>query len=187
MTSLLLRVYRCHDKTRRAPHCTPPPPRNHAHIRSPAAHRLPTSPGFDGKPNFAQTFFDDSAATTVFARWFGLPRTPISLPLPDTCTYDRFAAGLGCTLQFTEPISTTRVQIGIDACAASSVPYVSLSCRGPWCTNFMTPCSRDVTVGPGDCGTGGLVCRKPWPGTTDIPGVANSFRGQLINWLTQFG
>ena len=147
----------------------------------------PRPPGFDGRPNFAQTFFDDSAMTTVFSRWFGVPRTPISLPLPDSCTYDGYAAGLGCRLQFSEPISNTRVQIGIDECPASSMPYFSLSCRGPWCTDFMRPCSANPLVGPNDCGNVGLVCRKAWPGTTDVAGQANLMRGQLLNWMTQFG
>ena len=123
----------------------------------------------------------------MFSRWFGIPRTPVSLLLPDTCSYERYAAGLGCTLQFSEPISNTRVQIGVDECPASSMPYLSLSCRGPWCTNFMRPCSTNPGVGAADCGTAGLRCRKPWPGTTDVAGNAQQRRGQLLNWLIEFG
>ena len=65
------------------------------------------------------------------------------------------------------------------------MPYVSLSCRGPWCANFMRPCSLNPQFGAGvgDCGRAGLSCRKPWPGAgTDVP---ISQTGQLFDWLTR--
>ena len=81
-------------------------------LNLPQVCQVHASQAYDGKPNFAQTFFDDSAMSTVWSRWFGLPRIPPYVATPSTCTYATYAAGLGCKLQFSEPISATAVQVG---------------------------------------------------------------------------
>ena len=47
---------------------------------------------FDGKPAFAQTFFDQSAFTTMLPDWFpAIPRMPISLFAQEGCTYEGYS------------------------------------------------------------------------------------------------
>jgi hypothetical protein len=87
-------------------------------------------------------------------------------------------AGNGCRFQFDEPISKTKLQMGIDQCPASSVPYASVSCAGPWCANLMRPCIK-TTSGLSDCGTEGLVCDELLPGVFKTSGT-----DQLLDWFT---
>ena len=91
---------------------------------------------WDALPNFPQTFFDDSAMSTTMARWFGLPRIPIYIPMPETCTYQTYAAGLGCKFNFDEPISASRVQVRashqrryLSACVQKSYIINIMYCR----------------------------------------------------------
>lgn len=69
-------------------------------------------------------------------------------------------------------------QVGIDSCPASSVPYISIACKGPWCVNFMRPCLKAQTVT--DCGIEGLVCRELFPGAPKTVG------DQMLDWLSQW-
>jgi hypothetical protein len=78
------------------------------------------------------------------------------------------------------PPPPTPPQVGLDSCPSSSVPYVSVSCSGPWCANFMRPCSPNLNP-VAECGNRGLICRKPFPGAGNVPG------GQLLQWMTAFG
>ena len=53
-------------------------------------HRAADS--FDGKPAFAQTFFDQSAWTTMLPDWFpAIPRLPINLFAQQGCTYEGYS------------------------------------------------------------------------------------------------
>jgi hypothetical protein len=46
----------------------------------------------DGKPAFAQTFFDQSAWTTMLPGWFpAIPRLPIHLNAQEGCTYEGYS------------------------------------------------------------------------------------------------
>ena len=68
--------------------------------------------------------------------------------------------------------------MGIDECPNSFVPYVSVSCHGPWCINATKPCSKSVA---GDCGGDGLVCRELFPGLIRKQGT-----DQMLDWLVQW-
>lgn len=94
----------------------------------------------DGRPQFAQTFFDQSAFTTTIARMFNWTALPLSVLMPSTCTMESYASG-GCALLLDEPVSGTKLQLGLKECPNSYVPYMSLSCSGPWCSSFMRPCA----------------------------------------------
>ena len=57
-------------------------------------HRAADS--FDGKPAFAQTFFDQSAWTTMLPDWFpAIPRLPINLFAQQGCTYEGYSEWCG--------------------------------------------------------------------------------------------
>lgn len=241
---------------------TPYPPPRSTPSSCPAAR--------DGKPAFAQTFFDDTAMSTFLADIFNITVLPISVYAGDTCTLAGYSecgpppatgddelpvgasASRGLRLTTPEPSSpsasprapaqcparaaassstspsqrrscrcvraqrcalTARTsrqefadtlvarahpnslvspchgpslllsthnppQVGIDECPASSVPYMSVSCKGPWCSNFMRPCGKTVT---NDCGLDGLVCRELFPGL-----IARTNTDQLTDWLMQW-
>jgi hypothetical protein len=65
----------------------------------------------DGLPAFAQTFFDDSAMSTMLARLFGFSVMPITMYSGEQCTYATYRSGNGCRFQFDEPISKTKLQV----------------------------------------------------------------------------
>lgn len=94
----------------------------------------------DGRPYFAQTFFDQSAMTTAISRFFNWSVMPLSVFTPSTCSYESYGSS-GCMLQFDEPVSNTKLQLGVRECPNSYLPYMSLSCSGPWCSSFMRPCA----------------------------------------------
>jgi len=56
------------------------------------------------------------------------------------------------------------------------MPYASVACTGPWCANFMRPCTR---VAVNDCGSEGLVCAELFPGV-----FKTSATDQLLDWLS---
>jgi hypothetical protein len=63
----------------------------HAQDRAPADHllparHLPLPAAKDGRPAFAQTFFDDTAMSTFLADVFNISVLPISVYPGDTCT-----------------------------------------------------------------------------------------------------
>lgn len=124
----------------------------------------------NGKPAFAQSFWDTSAMSTVIADYFNYTRLPLFLNMPSTCTYETYMGGVGCKFIFNEPVSYTNIQVGIDKCPNSYVPYISATCKGPWCSYFARPCLVNS-----DCGTSGLVCRNLE--------AENSKRSTLVNWL----
>jgi len=124
----------------------------------------------NGKPAFAQTFWDTSAMSTVIADYFNFTRLPLFLNMPSTCTYETYMGGVGCKFMFNEPVSYTNIQVGIDTCPNSYVPFISATCKGPWCSSFFRPCLANS-----DCGTSGLVCRN-----LEVEG---SKRSTLQSWL----
>lgn len=65
----------------------------------------------DGLPAFAQTFFDDSAMTTMLARVLGFSVMPITMYSGEHCTYATYRSGNGCRFQFDEPVSKTKFQV----------------------------------------------------------------------------
>jgi hypothetical protein len=87
--------------------------------------------------------------------------------MPDTCTYDTYVGGIGCKFQLDDPLSNTKIQIGMDKCPNSYLPYVSISCRGPYCPFFGSPCADTNVNSNSDCGgqSSGLVCREAQPQT----------------------
>lgn len=120
----------------------------------------------DGKPVFAQTFFDDSAISTVFAQLLNMPslKIPQFWIAPSSCTYDRYVNGDGgCAVTIREPMTGANFNLGAHVCPLSYLPYVSLTCTGAICNTFMRPCasSFETGLGPDECNYAqtGLVCR----------------------------
>ena len=75
------------------------PLRKRRHL--PAQCQLHQAGQLDSKPVFAQTFFDDSAISTVLANWFNMSslRVPQFWFAPETCSYERYVSGDGgCAL-----------------------------------------------------------------------------------------
>ena len=66
------------------------------------------------------------------------------LAFPATCTAASLAAGEGCLAQLTEPTSHTTVQVALDTCPGSYVPYVSINCAGGYCDSIFKPCTGGV-------------------------------------------
>lgn len=134
-------------------------------------------------PAFGQTFWDQSAWSTVLLPFFLNKSTtlPEYINWPDTCNLATYAAGLGCKITVDEPVSGTIFQVGVDRCPRSFLPYISITCRGKWCENFMRPC--EINTNAPQCGDG-LVCRT----TEDDTGRNGENPGdQLLLNLTEWG
>jgi hypothetical protein len=87
-----------------------------------------------------------------------------------SCSQATLAAGQGCLMQATEPVSRTTLQFAMDNCPDTSLPYLSLSCSGGYCGTLFTPC----VSGSSECGTN-LVCR------TDLVTAADVVQ-TLVDW-----
>lgn len=103
----------------------------------------------DKKPIFGQSFWDDSAISTVLSKV--LKRPSLSniqfWNPPETCSYVSWSEDGVCAIELYEPLLNANFQVGIHSCPnspTSVVPYVSVHCDGDICDTFMRPCSVDV-------------------------------------------
>jgi hypothetical protein len=109
-------------------------------------HELGTD---DKKPIFGQSFWDDSAISTVLSKVFKRP-TLSGVQFwnpPETCSYESWSENGVCAIEIYEPLLNANFQVGIHSCPntpTSVVPYVSVHCDGDICDTFMRPCSVDV-------------------------------------------
>jgi len=81
--------------------------------------------------------------------------------LPSTCTLETWEAGNPCMLQYNMPLEfDASLQLAVDHCPNSYLPYISVTCSGNGCDNYLKPCSFDE-----DCG-GSLKCNVLHTSTT---------------------
>jgi len=157
----------------------------------PASCQAQPVPGVnDGiHPVFPRTFWDDSAWSTVILPYiFNYTRfTPQFINFPDTCTYDTYIGGVGCTFSARETVTGTQLQVGVDRCPNSFMPYVSITCRGDYCQRLGRPCEPDdpdnvaAQCGPTSGQGTNLICRS-----TEVQAGSES-NDQLVTWMRDYG
>ena len=106
-----------------------------------------------------------------------LPLRPIIASFEEACTYETYVAGVGCKFVFKEPVSRAKLLVGMDACPASDMPYISITCQGRWCDHILKPCSLSLD----ECGVDGLICRQLMPGSGPER-VVQQMAGWLRDW-----
>jgi hypothetical protein len=73
-----------------------------------------------------------------------LDRGRMAIPLPESCSYDKYVNGAGCLAKATDPVSKSVASVAISKCPGSTVPYVSLSLEGPWTPFMLRPCTANT-------------------------------------------
>jgi len=74
-----------------------------------------------------------------FSSWF-------SAAFPGTCNASTYSTA-GCLAKWrpTHPaLSDVQLQVAMRECPAGGLPYVSLSCNGPFCAQFLKPCHTNA-------------------------------------------
>jgi len=73
---------------------------------------------------------------------------------PSSCSYASWMAGDPCFISFQlVNIGDFSLQLAVDHCTASDLPFISLSCSGVHCMDLMRPCSTDSDCAGGVCRT----------------------------------
>lgn len=120
-------------------------------------------------------------AATAFTTDVAAQGDGFSVPLPTaSCSYESWAAGEPCLVQMPMPgLGGVTFQFAFDHCAnpamglaESNVPYVSVTCQGPACADFMVPCNNN-----NDCSEN-QQC-SPLFGSGDTTSVLNWLRTAL--------
>jgi len=97
----------------------------------------------------------------------------IEFDLPDTCSLEIWESGQPCFIQYNLPSQfDASLQVAVDHCPNSYLPYISFTCGGNGCLNFFKPCTIDS-----DCG-GNLQCYTMHTTTT------SQFFSDFYNFLT---
>nr|BAK02668.1 predicted protein [Hordeum vulgare subsp. vulgare] len=77
----------------------------------------------------------------------------MEMELPSSCSLAGWESGSPCYAQYNVPSLSLQLQLAIDRCPSSYLPYISATCAGAGCSTLLQPCNTDS-----DCGT--LQCHN---------------------------